>query len=41
MYWLVGDTGQLVMLVVSETGQLVTLVTDAFQAAVPVSDAGH
>ena len=37
----VSETGQLVMLVVSETGQLVTLVTDAFQAAVPVSDAGH
>ena len=37
----VSETVQLVMLVVSETGQLVTLVTDAFQAAVPVSDAGH
>ena len=37
----VSETGQLVMLVVMETGQLVTLVTDAFQVAVPVSDAGR
>ena len=29
------------MLVVNKTGQLVALVTDSFQVAVPVSDAGQ